>query len=81
MIEHKFFYLDEYKKDISRAAMELDKLMLYEGFIVLCSVGKNNNVLLLRRIIEDTPAAVPTPTTTKANTKKKGLMYPNAVYP
>ena len=70
MIEHKFFYLDEYKKDISRAAMELDKLMLYEGFIVLCSVGKKNNVLLLRRVLEDAQPIQQTPTTTNKNTKR-----------
>ena len=51
MIEHKFFDLSTFKK-IEDAATELDKLADYEGWLVVCTVGKRNGVLLLRRVIE-----------------------------
>ena len=86
MIEHKFFDLKNYK-NIEDAARELDKLMLYEGFVVLCCVGKNNNVLLLRRIIEnpEPPQQIHyeqplSPASDKRNPKKKELMFPNAIH-
>jgi len=83
MIEHRFFSLKSYK-DITLAARELDRLMMYEGFVVLCCVGKKNNVLLLRRIIETpqeiTPQPLPEPSS-KKQPKKKELMFPDAVYP
>jgi len=80
MIEHKFFDLGKYK-DVSEAARELDKLMMYEGFVVLCSLGKKGNVLLLRRILEQPQNEPLSPTSNKRKPKKKGVMYPDAVYP
>ena len=79
MIEHRFFYLKKFK-DITEAARELDRLMLYEGFVVLCCVGKKNNVLLLRRIIENPQQEISPPVSNKKNTGKTKAMFPNAVY-
>jgi hypothetical protein len=77
MIEHRFFDLSKYK-DLSEPARELDRLMMYEGFVVLCSVGKKNNVLLLRRILEN-PQELLSPPSNKSQGKKKEMMFPNAV--
>ena len=77
MIEHKFFNINKYK-NIEDAAKELDRLMMYEGFIVLCCVGKRNNVLLLRRILESPEEELPTKN--KRAIKNKAAMFPNAVY-
>ena len=80
MIEHKFFYLDKFK-DIADAARELDKLMMYEGFVYLGTVGRKNNVLLLRRILEEPQQQeFSPPTSNKSQAKKKGVMYPNAIH-
>ena len=81
MIEHKFFVIDDYK-DGSDAARELDKLMMYEGFVVICSVGKKSNTLLLRRILEEQqpqnqPLSLPS---NKRNTKKRGARFPDAIH-
>lgn len=80
MIEHKFLDLKQFKKP-EEAAKELDRLMQYEGFVVLCCCGKINNTLLLRRILqyEEEPQPKPQP---KPKQKKQvpQPMFPNAVY-
>lgn len=78
MIEHRFFDLKKYK-DITEAARELDRLMMYEGFVVLCCVGRKNNVLLLRRILESPQQELLPDVSSKRNVKKKEMMFPNAV--
>ena len=70
MIEYKFLEI----KKLEEATAELDKLTNYEGFSVICSLGKKNNVLLLARSVE-----YPQPIQTQ--TKKGGAKrFPNAVY-
>ena len=81
MIEHKFLVI----KKLDEAARELDKLMAYEGFVVLCCVGKKNNTLLLRRVIENPQQEIQyeqplSPPSNKRNTKKGGARFPNAVH-
>ena len=80
MIEHKFFYLVKYKK-MEEAEKELDRLMMYEGYMVLCCVGRKNNVLLLRRILEDPVQEIQQPQqpAAKATTKKQVARFPDAV--
>lgn len=83
MIEHKFFDLREFK-NLQDAARELDKLTVYEGFLVLCACGKKNNIILLRRIIEQpqqyTPQPLPTRRSKKQAPQEPTTMFPNAVY-
>ena len=70
MIEYKFLEI----KKLEEATAELDKLTNYEGFSVICSLGKKNNVLLLARQVEY-PEPIQTPI------KKGGAKrFPNAVY-
>ena len=76
MIEHKFFDLGNYKK-IEDAAMELDKLSNYEGWMVVCSIGKRNHILVLRRVVEYAPEPQQKVKPTK---KVKQPMFPEAVY-
>ena len=70
MIEYKFLEI----KKLEESIMELDKLSNYEGWSVIATVGKKNNVLLLARQVEY-PEPIQTPI------KKGGAKrFPNAVY-
>jgi len=78
MIETQFFDLGKFKK-IEDAAVELDKLSNYEGWAIVCSVGKRNHILVLRRMLED-PAQALAPAPASRAKKGKQKMFPNAVY-
>jgi len=53
---------------------------MYEGFVPLCCVGKKNDTLLLRRVIENQQEQFSQPVSNKRNTKKNTAMFPNAVH-
>ena len=76
MIEHKFLVI----KNLDEAARELDKLAMYEGFVPLFCIGKRNNTLLLRRILENPQEELSPPASNKRNTRKSRAMFPNAVH-
>jgi len=75
MIEHKFFDLSNYKK-VDDAAVELDKLSNYEGWLVVCSIGKRNQILVLRRMLEYPQESNSQPVVKKGKQK----MFPAAIY-
>ena len=77
MIEHKFLVI----KNLDEAARELDKLTMYEGFVPLLCVGRKNDTLLLRRVLENQQEQLSPPTSNKRNTRKSRAMFPNAVHP
>jgi len=78
MIETKFFDLGKFKK-IDDAVVELDKLTNYEGWGIVCSVGKRNHILLLRRVMEDPIQVQPIQQQVQAQpTDQK--MFPNAIH-
>ncbi len=79
MIEHKFFDLSRYK-NIDDAVLELDKLSNYEGWLIVCSVGKRNDKLLLRRMLEYPQEFHSQPVVKEKGKKQSTKMFPNAIY-
>lgn len=96
MIEHKFFDLKNYKaKELDQAISELDNLSNQEGWLVVCPCGKDNQTLLLRRILQyqqqqvqeeveeedDEEEEVEEPPPVKVTKTKKKVKKPTPVFP
>jgi len=84
MIEHKIFDLKKFK-NLEDAEKEMDNLSNYEGWLAVCPVGKDNNKILMRRILEDIPQPQQQPQQQPQPQQRKGrggkpVMFPNAVY-
>ena len=80
MIEHKLFDMSTFKK-AEDVAVELDKLSYYEGWLVVCTCGKKNNILVLRRVLEQ--QQVPQQQTQRQPAKRgtgKVKTFPDAVF-
>lgn len=52
IVNNKFFDLKNYKNKLSDAERELDNLANNEGWLVVASCGKDNQILVLRKVVE-----------------------------
>jgi hypothetical protein len=84
MIEYKFFDLGKYK-NIDDASLELDKLTNYEGWLVVCSVGKRSHIILLQRMLEYPQGVQQVPIAQEqeqqlGGKREKSKRFPNAIH-